>query len=147
MKKTFACFVSLFNLLFTLISFFCFNIIFLRKLLSVTGFGLPFIIVILVILLLLFIAADLLLWPHTAKPSAILVLFLNAFCFYFMNTYHVSIDKIMLLNAFQTDLAEASDLLSFRLFLCLLVGALLPALLISRIHIHFCPGDRNCAVA
>ncbi len=129
----------LFNLLFTLISFFCFNIIFLRKLLSVTGFGLPFIIVILVILLLLFIAADLLLWPHTAKPSAILILFLNAFCFYFMNTYHVSIDKIMLLNAFQTDLAEASDLLSFRLFLCLLVGALLPALLISRIHIRFLP--------
>ncbi len=129
----------LFNLLFTLLSFFCFNNIFLLELLTVTGFGLPFIIVILVILLLLFTVADLLLWPYTAKPLTILVLFFNAICFCFMNTYHVSIDKIMLLNAFQTDLAEVSDLLSFRLFLCLLAGALLPALLISRIDIRFLP--------
>lgn len=126
-----------FNLGFSFLLFFVYNTIFLQKLYNVIGFNLSFIAVIAVIILLLFIAGNLLFWRYTVRPLAIIFLMLNAFCLYFMSSYNISIDKIMLLNALQTDKAEAFDLINLRLLAFLLVAGILPSLLIFHLNIHF----------
>ena len=99
-----------YNFLLSFLLLFAYNGIFLQKLYAVTGSGWDFVSVNLIVFLLLFAACNLLLWPKTAKPLAAFFLMANAVCLYFMADYHIAIDKIMLLNALETDSAEAADL-------------------------------------
>lgn len=79
----------------------------------------------------------LLLWPRLAKPLLTLLLLLTAAVSYFMNQYGVLIDSDMVRNALQTDVAEAGDLLSWRLLLTVLLLGGLPSWWLWRTPLHF----------
>lgn len=128
-----------FIIIISLFLFFPYNYIFIGKLRLITGFSLAFFVIIACIWLLFLAAAALTLWKHTARPVAVIFILLNAFCLYFMQEYNIAIDKIMLLNALQTDSAEAMDLLNLRLAFYLLVGGIIPALIIAKTEIKFFP--------
>jgi len=69
---------------------------------------------------------SLLAWRATIKPVLTVVLLSAAALAYFMGSYGVVIDPTMVVNIWQTDSREASDLLNGRLALSLLVLAALP---------------------
>lgn len=69
-------------------------------------------------------------WPRLIKPLAILLLISAAGVNYFMESYGVLIDKSMVQNLFETDTAEALDLVNIQLLLHLVIKGLLPAALI-----------------
>jgi lipid A ethanolaminephosphotransferase len=54
-------------------------------------------------------------WRWTLKPVATVLLLIAAFGAYFMLNYGIAIDASMLTNVLQTDVREASDLLSWRM--------------------------------
>ena len=132
-----------YNFLLSFLLFFAYNGIFLQKLYAVTGSGWDFVSVNLIVFLFLFAACNLLLWPKTAKPLAVFFLMANAVCLYFMADYHIAIDKIMLLNALETDSAEAADLFNKKFFAFLLIGGVLPAVFFCRLKIRFAPLRRE----
>lgn len=75
---------------------------------------------------LLFLA--LLAWPVIIKPVLALLLIGSALISYFMESYGIMIDKIMVQNLFETDWAETADLINTQQVLHLVFFGLLPAL-------------------
>ncbi len=74
---------------------------------------------------------------QTTKPILILMLLVSASTAYFMDSYHVVIDSDMIRNTIQTDLAESSDLLSFKLLGYLLFLGILPAYFVYKTPIKY----------
>jgi len=72
---------------------------------------------------------------YTLKPILIIVLIISAFTSYFMDTYHVIIDKLMIQNSLQTNLNESLDLLSFKLLLYVIFLGVLPAYLVYKVKL------------
>lgn len=79
------------------------------------------------------------------KPFAIAILLLAAVLNYFMVTYGVLIDKEMVRNAVQTDVAEVRDLVSLPAVLWVGLTGGLPALLIGLVSIDYAPLGREVA--
>ena len=71
------------------------------------------------------------------KTIAIILTICNSIALYFMNSYNILIDKIMLLNVIRTDIYEAGDVLQLSILWYLLLGGILPSLLILHTHISF----------
>lgn len=71
-------------------------------------------------------------WRGAIKPAAIVLLLMAGFGAHFMLLYRIVIDSEMIVNVFQTDMAETRDLLNLRLLVTVTVIAVLPALLIWR---------------
>lgn len=65
-------------------------------------------------------------WRLTLKPVISLLLLLAAFATHYMLMYGVVVDTPMVINVFQTDAREATDQLSWRLLLTVVVHAVLP---------------------
>jgi lipid A ethanolaminephosphotransferase len=61
------------------------------------------------------------------KITAIVLLLLHSSLFYFMMTYNIQIDREMIRNAFSTDTNEVRDLLSFKMFFYIFVFGVLPS--------------------
>ena len=72
----------------------------------------------------------------TVKFLSILFLLINAGILYFMNTYNVSIDRTMLINALETNVAETMELLNLKFVLYLFVFAIIPGFFIFNININ-----------
>jgi lipid A ethanolaminephosphotransferase len=72
---------------------------------------------------------------YTIKPVLILVLLMSSSAAYFMDTYNVVIDHVMIDNILRTDTAEAMDLLSLRQVLYLILLGIIPSLLIYKLRI------------
>jgi lipid A ethanolaminephosphotransferase len=85
------------------------------------------------------IILSLLCYRYTIKPVLITLLLLSAACAYFMDSYHVIIDSIMIDNFLETDTAEAFDLLSIKQFLYILFLGILPAIWIYKVPISHPP--------
>ena len=83
----------------------------------------------------LYILLSLLAWGRTTKIVLALVVLVSAAASYFMNSYGIVIDYSMLMNVVQTDTAEASELLTWRMLGWLLLFAGLPIFLISRVRL------------
>ncbi len=81
------------------------------------------------------VACLLLFWRLSVKPLSYLFLLINAGVFYFVHTYHASIDSEMLENVLQTNCAETLELLNMRWAAYILLLGVVPALLISRLQI------------
>ncbi len=81
----------------------------------------------------------LLCYRYTIKPVLITLLLLSAACAYFMDSYHVIIDDVMIDNILKTDTAEAFDLLSIKQFLYVLFLGVLPAIWVYRVPISHPP--------
>ena len=73
------------------------------------------------------------------KPVLVVLFLVAAVSAYFMDTYNVIIDRDMLVNAFETNSAESSDLLTPRLFFYVGLLGLLPSLVLWRVRIRPAP--------
>ncbi len=74
---------------------------------------------------------------HTTKPVLIGILLLSSLAASFMDSYGVVITDDMLRNAVQTNMAEAADMLNFRLLGYLVMLGVLPAILIARLPLRW----------
>ncbi|THD00918.1 hypothetical protein B1810_22575 [Panacagrimonas perspica] len=68
------------------------------------------------------------------KPALVLFLLTAAVCSYFMDSFGVVIDESMIVNAVQTDVREAGELLSLPLLLHVLLYGVAPAILVARVE-------------
>lgn len=125
-----------FNFIFSVFTLVMFNKIFLNQVWKVYPSYLFVSMMFIVLLLLMNMACSLLFFKHTAKPLAILFTLLNAFIFYFMNVYNAAIDRVMLLNVFETDMGETKALIiSMSLLTSFFLMGILPSYLIYKIKI------------
>ena len=74
---------------------------------------------------------------YTLKPFLIYLFLTGSLSIYFMQKYGIVIDDKMIQNIFETDLAEASGLFNFELFLYFLVLGILPSIFIYKIKIEY----------
>lgn len=79
------------------------------------------------------IILSLLSYKYTIKPILISILILSAACAYFMDTYHVIIDDVMIDNILKTDSGEAFDLLSLKQCAYIFFLGILPALWVYKV--------------
>ena len=75
----------------------------------------------------------------TIKPVLISLLIGTAMAAYFMDTYNVLIDDMMISTTLETDTKEALDLISPSMFVYLLLLGVFPALFVLRAEIKFRP--------
>ena len=87
----------------------------------------------------LFICFRLLFPRRLIKQCSIILAICNAFVFYFMYTYHTPIDNVMIMNTLQTDIGEASELLNFKLLICILLLGIIPTIIIYLCSIRRAP--------
>ncbi len=73
---------------------------------------------------------------YTARPALIFLLMAGALAAYFMDSYGTVIDAAMLENVWQTDLAEARELLTPRLFVYLLLFGVFPSLWVWKLPLR-----------
>lgn len=78
-------------------------------------------------------------WHKTLKPILIFLCLTSPFAAYFMDTYHVVIDRTMIENALQTDMRETRDLLSFTTLIYFVLLGLLPSVVIWQINVSYLP--------
>lgn len=69
------------------------------------------------------------------KPFLIIVLLLSSLSAYFMNTYDIIVDKLMIQNILETNIHESMDLLSIQQVLYFLILGVLPSLVVYRVKI------------
>ena len=74
---------------------------------------------------------------RTTKPVLIGILLLTSLAAHFMDSYGVVINDDMLRNAAQTNMAEARDLLNFRLLGYLILLGVVPAIVIARLPLRW----------
>ena len=127
----------LFNLIYAIFTFAAYNFNFVVATFNHNQSVLGTFLVSVCIFAVLNIILSILFWQKTTKILAVLFCFANTAAFYFMNTYGVMIDKIMLLNVLQTDVYEVADLLSFRMLSYLIIFAIIPSYLIIKTDITF----------
>nr|WP_283246531.1 phosphoethanolamine--lipid A transferase [Pseudomonas insulae] len=84
----------------------------------------------------IYVLLSLLAWGRWTKAILAGVLLVSAAASYFMHSYGIVIDSNMLDNLVQTDSAEATELLSWRLAAWMLVLGGLPVLLLSRVRVR-----------
>jgi lipid A ethanolaminephosphotransferase len=87
----------------------------------------------------LFALLSLAAWRPLLKPAITLLLFVCAIGAYFMWTFRVVIDATMATNTLQTDWHEALGLLTPRLVIFVLLGAVLPSWLVWRTSVTHRP--------
>jgi lipid A ethanolaminephosphotransferase len=82
-------------------------------------------------------------FKYLLKPALTLLLLCSASATYFMGSYGVSIDTVMVQNIFETNPAEAGALLSARMLGYIGVLGVLPAIVIWRLPVRYPPFFRG----
>lgn len=72
---------------------------------------------------------------YLLKPFLILVLLLSSLSAYFMNTYDIIVDKLMIQNILETNMHESMDLLSIQQVLYFFILGVLPSLVVYRVNL------------
>lgn len=90
----------------------------------------------LAVLVFVWLALEALTWGHLAKPVLAVLLVAAAAANHFALRYGVMIDREMLANIAQTDLAEATELFEWRLLAWIALLGVLPALLLWRVPVQ-----------
>ncbi|MFA6189418.1 MAG: phosphoethanolamine--lipid A transferase [Sulfuricurvum sp.] len=72
---------------------------------------------------------------YLLKPFLIIVLLLSSLAAYFMNTYDIIVDKLMIQNILETNMNESMDLLSIQQVLYFLILGVLPSLVVYRVNL------------
>ncbi len=81
--------------------------------------------------------------PYLFKPAATLLLLCTSAVFYFTVEYGIAIDSEMIRNVFETNQAEAADLLTGKLFAYVILLGALPAALLWTSRIDYRPLSRD----
>lgn len=78
------------------------------------------------------------------KTLCMFLLIGNAIALYFMYAYHIPVDKIMIMNALQTDQAETSEIININLIATIILLGVLPVIWIGlKTVIHPCSFQRT----
>lgn len=80
---------------------------------------------------------------YIAKPVLIALVLTASAASYFIATYGIVIDKAMIQNVFETDVREATELISWHLAAKVGLLGVLPSLLIARVKIRFPQGAKG----
>ncbi len=83
------------------------------------------------------------LYPYVGKILLGVTFLGNAVSLYFIMTYHIIIDKVMILAVLDTDKGETADLLSWKLFWYVVIWGLVPVLFIIKTKIVYAPVVRE----
>lgn len=102
-----------------------------------------FLLLMIVAVLAEMIIQSILFHPKTVKVLSILLLITNALAGYFINTYHLVLNKTMLANLFDTNVFEATEWMGVAFWMYVLAFAILPAFLVLKIQIKFEPMARR----
>jgi len=73
------------------------------------------------------------------KTVTVLILLTASIAAYFMNSYGVMLDKSMIQNALETDIAETSELFSIQMLFYLVFLGILPSIIILRLPLNYKP--------
>ena len=93
-----------------------------------------------IVLFLLAVAGcQILMFKYTLRFWSFFFCFFNGIIFYFMDTYHIPFDKIMLLNVLETDPNEVKEIFNFALLGYLLFFFVFPVVLIFKTKIMYKP--------
>ena len=126
-----------FTVLFSLLSI-LFNINFITKVYSITDSILYIFGTVFVLFLLFLIFYSLLFHKYTTKFFTILFLSINVGAVYFINTYNISIDYVMVINVLETNSKEAFELFNFTFLSYILFFIILPSIyLIKYVDIEY----------
>lgn len=126
-----------FNLYYSLFTLIVFNIPFILAAYRIKNSIIMAAMIGLAIFAALNLVTNILFIKRLVKPLSIILCLFNASVLYFMLTYGVVFDKIMLLNVLQTDVYEVTDLLSIKMIAFFLLCGGLPSLLIYKTKIIF----------
>ncbi|MDR1694708.1 MAG: phosphoethanolamine--lipid A transferase [Lactobacillaceae bacterium] len=129
--------LTTFTILYSLFILAFYNFLFFSKVFNISQSLLFTIGTFVSVLFLLIFSCNLFFWKYTVKPLAILLILINSGVLYFMATYKVVVDAVMLRNTLETDIAEVADLLSFKLFIYIFFLGLLPSFIIYKTKIIF----------
>ena len=86
--------------------------------------------------LLLNAACNILLFRPVTKFLAVLLLLVNSVVYYFMITYNIAVDKVMLLNLLETDVNEARETFSYSIFWYVALLGVLPSAVVYKTEIR-----------
>ena len=129
--------IQKFTILFSVISI-LFNINFITKVYNIYESGLCIFGTIFVLFLLFLIFYSLLFHKYTTKFFTILFLSINVGAVYFINTYNISIDYVMVINVLETNSKEAFELFNFTFLSYVLFFVILPSIyLIKYVNIEY----------
>jgi len=92
-----------------------------------------------IVFMLINVLLTLLSFKSIFKAVTILLLLTSASAAYFMDNYAVMIDKDMIRNILATDMHEAKELFSFRLFITILLLGIIPSWLVFKAKINYQP--------
>ena len=105
-----------FNLLYSLLTILIYNPTLYRVAWSIIpSWGFVIAIYLLAFCALNIILSILFVTPKTSKVIGIFLCLGNTVALYFMNTYHILIDRVMMLNVIHTNVYEAGDLFHWKL--------------------------------
>ncbi|MDE8601546.1 phosphoethanolamine transferase EptA [Marinomonas sp. RSW2] len=96
------------------------------------GFYLSFFVFLVTVINILLVATA---FRYLQKPLVILVLMLAAGASYFMDTYGIMIDRDMVQNTLETDMTEATELLSVKLIAYIVFLGIVPSIIVWQIKI------------
>lgn len=74
-------------------------------------------------------------YKYTIKPVLIIIFIISSFTAYFMDSYNIFIDEIMIQNILSTDLYETMDLMTTKLALYVFLLGVFPSTLIYKVNI------------
>lgn len=139
-SQTLIIITSIFLVLFGNIAFFKNVIVIYPVILENTLFLLSLVILLTCINIILF---SLVCFKRTVKPVLITVLLLSSLTAYFMDSYNVIIDDVMIDNIVKTDINESMDLLSFKQFIYFIFLGVIPSILVYKVKITSLPTKKT----
>ena len=127
-----------YNVIYALWTLFVLNMPFLKELAPTLS---PFVLVIVTGLLFLWLLLlqGLIFWRKTTKLFSIVLLITNAIASYFIETYHLGLNKMVIGSVFETNFFEATEWLGKSFWLYIGWTAVIPSLLILKTKIVFSP--------
>jgi len=131
-----------FTLLITFYLLIAFNSIFLNKVSELHGEAVPghfmfmvSLVVFLAVVLNFFLTLSA--FRFILKPFTMFLLIGSAVAFYYMKTYGILIDVNMIENVLETDVGEATEIMTLGMFIDVIIWGLIPAIIVFYIPIHY----------
>ena len=122
---------------------FVYNFNFIKEVYGITNTILATSVVLVSVFLVFNIVLRLIFWPKITKTISIILILLNTVASYFMTTYNVSIDYIMLLNLMHTDYNEARALFNVNMIYYIVFLIAIPIIIVCKTNIIYDAPKKN----
>ena len=115
-----------------------YNFYFWRQVFSVVSLPV-FVLLVVASVLFMMILQSLIFHPKMVKVVSILLLMMNTLASYFINMYHLVLNKTMLANILDTNFFEATEWMGIAFWMYVLAFGVLPSWIVWRVQIQFNP--------